>query len=733
MSRRVTGAPRANRGAQRGQVIVLFALSVVAMTAMAGLLIDGAMAWAQQRQAQAAADTAALAAAAEATYGDSGTLASAAQDVASTNGFPADLTDCSGATQPNKGVVVNRPPASGPHSAANDPKASSYVEVIATRAMHTTFAGVVGVRCWLLSARAVASIASPGVATCNLCILSDYQNNTTLMLNNNANLRVDGDVIVNQDNWYYGNSTPATKVCPTSPAGNPKHCFDPLSTIYLQGALTDLPVIQMGGDSVWLDQSNAGHTHLSARTISITGGWQAQNHDYMTADELAPVCPYHQEPAAYALLGVTPVPVANVCQGTPKLADPLNDPAHPENFVPAPDPSTSSVPVKGQSGCPDTPDVVVPTGTLASPAKLQIGGGPNGTYLRTICPGIYYGGFSVSGDDTATYKVTMLPGIYFMIGGGFAVNGLADIDGSAGVMIYNSSGSESFSESTLPGTDLVPACNPALPSQCVAPIITNTGNGISGAPSGIVINQTVTYTMRVQRNSSSYPTPTGLISFYDGQNLIPGCGNLTAVPVPGQPTKAQAQCQTSYPLFGTRGITGVYYGDSIYAPIGDAMIETINPPSGEAAQIIDLTTNISGSHPKCTPGWPCGEVILHAPTTGDYAGILIFQARNTGVGIKIWPAAGAPACTGNWMTDGVPPDTNPVPAPCGALGGLSGTIYAPHQDTGNGDADATVNLNAPGLANLQIIAAELNMLYDESARFAYDPSAFANGKLHLVE
>jgi len=54
---------------QDGQTIVLFALSLLAIVAMAGLLIDGGMAWANQRQAQAAADTAALAGGEAASYG----------------------------------------------------------------------------------------------------------------------------------------------------------------------------------------------------------------------------------------------------------------------------------------------------------------------------------------------------------------------------------------------------------------------------------------------------------------------------------------------------------------------------------------------------------------------------------------------------------------------------------------------------------------------------------------
>ncbi len=46
---------------ERGQILVLFALALVAMIAMVGLILDGGSAFAQRRQEQNAADLAALA------------------------------------------------------------------------------------------------------------------------------------------------------------------------------------------------------------------------------------------------------------------------------------------------------------------------------------------------------------------------------------------------------------------------------------------------------------------------------------------------------------------------------------------------------------------------------------------------------------------------------------------------------------------------------------------------
>jgi hypothetical protein len=146
-------APR--RGSpEGGQVLVIFGLALVAMMAMAGLLIDGGMAWANRRQAQAAADTAALAAAQAAAQG-AGDLVSAAQDIASANGFPKNYTDCGGHPRTD-GFVINGPffkPA---------PDTNTYVEAIVTRPMKTTFSAVVGQGCWMVGARAVARVGSLG-------------------------------------------------------------------------------------------------------------------------------------------------------------------------------------------------------------------------------------------------------------------------------------------------------------------------------------------------------------------------------------------------------------------------------------------------------------------------------------------------------------------------------------------------------------------------------------------
>ena len=131
------------------------------------------------------------------------------------------------------------------------------------------------------------------------------------------------------------------------------------------------------------------------------------------------------------------------------------------------------------------------------------------------------------------------------------------------------------------------------------------------------------------------------------------------------------------------------------------------------ASSVDLRTSAG----PCAAMWnpanqPMRSDRAARPDLGTVRGLLIFDDIFSGaLGIvQIAPLLGAPACAGTWMTDGVAPDTHAIPAPCGPLGGLSGTIYAPHQSDGSpNDWDAIVDIGASGLANLQVIAAEVHL------------------------
>jgi hypothetical protein len=84
-----------------------------------------------------------------------------------------------------------------------------------------------------------------------------------------------------------------------------------------------------------------------------------------------------------------------------------------------------------QTGVQATPD---PLAYLPMPDPIALGL-TNQTYTggsKTLNPGIYNGGISLSGQA----KVTLNPGVYYMKGGGFSTTGQATLTGN-GVMIYS--------------------------------------------------------------------------------------------------------------------------------------------------------------------------------------------------------------------------------------------------------------------------------------------------------
>jgi len=670
MTPRLHHRRRPGRDRAQGQMIVIFALCLTAIISMAGLLVDGGMAWAERREAQSAADTAALAAARAIVKGASAT--DAARTIAATNGFPANLVDCAGVTHVNGSVVVNRPPTQGAHTTALDPvNANDYVEVITSRAVHTTFAAAVGQGCWMVSARAVSSIGTKSVAKCSFCSLNDSYGNHTLVLKNGATLRVDGDIVVNSRDGLTGDS---------------KVSFDGTTCVAGQEAGKYKGDFFVCGDG--FDIFGTGGT-ISARTISVTGGWETHDFNIAWADALAEVngapCPLHTQPLGYSS------PVANVCLGMPTIADPLNDSLTPKNIIPVP--PVVGAPVAGVNGCPA--GASIPTGTAVAPALKTISAGS-----ATICPGTYYGGLMISG----TAAVTMMPGVYYMAGGGFTVTNSAAVDGTAGVMIYNSSGSAGVAD-TNPGVDLVPAKTKGKKDTTGVTLTSNAGTNPT-------VGQAIALTMQVVRKDSGSPTPTGVMTFYDGQNPITGCSDLPVVP--GSTTgSVKAVCNTSWSTFGTKSVSSVYEGDPVYNAVGGALIITITVPAG--ATIAPITINSTGN------------VKLYGGTNDTYKGLVMFQDRTSTLTITLAPTSGASGCTDDWLTQDVP-DVAGVdpPAACGALGGLRGTIYAAHDD-------ALVYITASGLADLQVIAGKIQVDSNADARFAFTPQYFANGSIRLVE
>jgi Flp pilus assembly protein TadG len=134
---------------QRGYIVVMLALAMVTICGFAGLVVDAGFGEYVKRQAQAAADAGAKAAAYELAAGRTGSISAAALQDTANNGF-------TNGTQ-NVTVTVNRPPASGAYASK-----SSYVEVIVAKTINTTLMSVLGFRSVTVRARSVATGGSVG-------------------------------------------------------------------------------------------------------------------------------------------------------------------------------------------------------------------------------------------------------------------------------------------------------------------------------------------------------------------------------------------------------------------------------------------------------------------------------------------------------------------------------------------------------------------------------------------
>ena len=132
-----------------GQVLVVFALSLVAIVAMTGLVLDGGAAFVQRRNMQNVADNAAMAAAY--AYGMGGGVSgaqAAARSTAASNGF----TDGTG------GVSVNL-------FTNSSGGAGRTFEVTIAAPHANNFAGIVGMSSWQITTTATTIAGWPNAVT----------------------------------------------------------------------------------------------------------------------------------------------------------------------------------------------------------------------------------------------------------------------------------------------------------------------------------------------------------------------------------------------------------------------------------------------------------------------------------------------------------------------------------------------------------------------------------------
>jgi Flp pilus assembly protein TadG len=139
-------ATRLHRTGERGQVIAIFALALVAIIALTGLVIDGGSSTVQRRDEQNVADSAALAAAFNYVNTKSiGQATQAAWDVATANGYDHTAAN----TTVNVTITTGNP--------------NTFI-VTVTKPHQNYFSGVLGMSTWDVSATATALGGRPNVA-----------------------------------------------------------------------------------------------------------------------------------------------------------------------------------------------------------------------------------------------------------------------------------------------------------------------------------------------------------------------------------------------------------------------------------------------------------------------------------------------------------------------------------------------------------------------------------------
>jgi hypothetical protein len=333
----------------------------------------------------------------------------------------------------------------------------------------------------------------------------------------------------------------------------------------------------------------------------------------------------------------------------------------------------------------------------------------------TICPGIYYGGIEIASGTT-----TMLPGLYWVSGGeGFKVGGTASIDGTAGVTVYAGPVVSGSSIAILPNPDLAAPIDP----NRLNPTIT-----IKSDKSPVSTGAEVKYSFEIERTAGG-PNLNGTVNFYDGDTLISDGSNRDCKPMDlkDEDKKKNVDCKITYTssAIGQHGIAAVFISsdtctDDTCHNNAEAVLDPYQIVVGGSgrADDIELTTT--------------GNVQLSGSKSGPYKGIVIYQDRQSDGSVLISHGSGLAACSpsDSITVNGVQGPRwalqQPPGPPCGPLGGIEGTIYAPH-------FNSLVTTTVSGLADVQVIAGKMLINSLATTRFAFDPSKFAGNRIALFE
>ena len=180
------------RSSERGQVLVLVVLGLVVLIGITALAVDGGNVLLDKREAQNAADSAALASALARIRGEN--FVQKAYEVAKINGYSNDGVSSS--------VQVFSPPISGEHVGDIE-----YIQVIITSNVDTYFAGVIGRNKITNKVSAISRTSTPeitellkGYAVISLAPTGDCDNKKSFWVHGEQTLDITGGgIFINSD------------------------------------------------------------------------------------------------------------------------------------------------------------------------------------------------------------------------------------------------------------------------------------------------------------------------------------------------------------------------------------------------------------------------------------------------------------------------------------------------------------------------------------------------------
>lgn len=208
---------------ESGQAVILIVIAIVTLFGFGALALDMGQVYSVRRAAQAAADSAVMAAAHDAVDGSktsSGAIARAYQ-LAATNGYDNNET--------SNWVVVNNPPVSGPYCGiCGNPQAAEYYQVRITVRVQPIFAQLVFNGAEQVTVQATAHAKSMGAISGGDALLSlsnsstsmDLNGNTKVHIYNGGNIRSNGGMVKNGTSGNITADTPGKVYYATTFSGH---------------------------------------------------------------------------------------------------------------------------------------------------------------------------------------------------------------------------------------------------------------------------------------------------------------------------------------------------------------------------------------------------------------------------------------------------------------------------------------------------------------------------------